>query len=219
MIEEVASAKEAWREHLSEILSERFSMDEALLDHVVAGLALFCAHAQVIRLTKREVALLSARALDAIGHTTEAQRVLMLDETLRPYAPYWLDSFELIDQFAVLLPLFSSSIITPGAWSGWQKKGMWILDFNQIAVRDEELHEVTLLQSLRLLIRNMSPLWDSVSGVGILGLRGVKQARKDRLAVLQTLGSVSEIEAYIQAVFLQEQRENQWKTTPEIVVI
>ena len=86
-------------------------------------------------------------------------------------------------------------------------------------MRDEELHEVTLLQSLRLLIRNMSPLWDSVSGVGILGLRGVKQVQRDRLAVLQTLGSVSEIEAYIQAVLKQEQRDNPWKTTPEIVVM
>jgi hypothetical protein len=219
MIELVSSAKEAWREHLSEILSTRFSMDEALLDHVVEGLAFFCAHTQVVTLTKRDIALLSARALDAIGHSDEAKRVLDLDETLSPFASYWLDSFELIDQFAVLLPLFSNGIITPGAWSGWQKRGMWILDFNQIAVREEELHEVTLLKSLQLLIRNMSPLWHSVSGEGMLGLRGVKQARSDRLAVIRTLGSASEVEAYVKAVLKHEQVNNQWIASPEIVVM
>ena len=157
--------------------------------------------------------------LDAVGYRAEAERVLMLDDTSRPFAKNWLDSFDLIDQFGLLLPLFSRGIVTPGRWSGWQKKGMWILDFNRIAVAEEELHELLLLQSLKVLIQQMAPLWSSVSGMGVLGLRGLRELRTDRLTVIKSMESPVAVNEFIKGVLDQIRIEERWDGVPEIVVM
>ena len=209
----------AWREPLLDILHSVPGICGQQADHIAAGVALFCAEQGFVVLKRADLLLLAAKGLSGIGRDKEAEELLLRDQIYGPYVRCWLGGFEQIDSFASLFPFFSRGVIMPGRWSGLQNQNMWILDLSRLMVLEEELHEIMVYRSIKLLLKQLVVLWDADRGRGVLGIRGIKSEGMQKLFDISQRAGIGTVVAYIEDVLNRERDSRDWTVRPDVMML
>ena len=209
----------AWREPLLDILHSVPGIRGEQADHIAAGVALFCTELDFVVLKRADLLLLAAKGLSGLGYHKEAEELLLRDQIYGPYVSCWLGGFDQIDSFASLFPFFSRGVIMPGRWSGLQNQNMWILDLSRLMVLEEELHEIMVYRSIKLLLKKLVVLWDADCGRGVLGIRGIKSDGIQRLFDISQCEGIGVVVAYVEDVLNSERDLRDWTDRPDVMIL
>ena len=213
------SSMEIWQSSLSEILKsiEGISFNE--VEDISAGVSMFCIENDFTTLKHTDLLLLAAKGLSGIGRLKEAKAILKNEDSYTLYTESWLNSFDYIDNFGLLFPLFSRGVVLPGSWSGLQEKFMWVLDLKKLAIAEEELHEMMVYQSIQVLLKQIIILWGSSSGKGVLAIRGLSCWSLTKLLDTPNKEWSNYFIKYVEDVISKEVKVHGWMERPSIILL
>ncbi len=118
------------------------------LAEAAQGVALYLDQIEVIpeELDPRQSRELLAHALDAAGEVALARRIR----------------------------LFGNRIIYPASWIACGRETVWVLDTRQLITSRDAGMELIFFERIRIVLSTFADIWDSSSGRGFLGLKGME---------------------------------------------
>ncbi|HEY5621839.1 MAG TPA: hypothetical protein VIR77_04480 [Pontiella sp.] len=203
--------------HVQEIFVSLGIESDDLTEHIVKSLSLYCRKFCSRGVQRSDMVLLIARAFCAVNRRESAEQVLESIEPHRRHVSRWLEILSELHHFPLLLPYFSAGVIRPAGWAGAQVDRMWTLDFGRLRMSDADRHEIMLYHAVRSLIEQMAVFWDTTSGEGVLGLKGLASLHIDETVGRHTLTDRDDLLEYVAALLMQQQESRAWKTVPEIL--
>ncbi len=128
---------------------------------------------------------------------------------------------------ATLLMFFDTRLVQPANWTFHGEQPFWILDCSLLKLHETERTALMLDRCLATILVRLAPLWDTVAGVGALGLRrSVHLAtalandhanrRRQRRRVDGPLQALRRQCADRLAVLA---RQRKWAATPDVVLL
>lgn len=210
--------QDAWTAHLQEVFQTLEIPKGPVADNVAASVAMYCRECHPHGVQRADLVLLIARAFSAIHERGVAERALSSMKPHNRHVDRWLEILSELDHFPELLPYFSIGVIRPADWAGAQLDRMWTLDFSILKLSDAEKHEMMLYRTIRAIVDHMYVFWDTTSGEGVLGLKGldtlnVEEGRKPK----QTLTQRDDLLEYITDLFLQQKAAREWSAIPSLL--
>ena len=213
-----AMRQQAWKTYLRTLLEGMQIQDPLPIEHLLFSVALYCQEHYPHGLQEKDAKLLIARALCSLHLRSEATQLI---QSMSPHARHperWLEILTELHQFPKLLPFFSAGILHPADWVGAQVERMWVLDFSKIHISDSERHEILLYRTVRLLIEQTAPIWDSVSGHGVLGIRGLENMHLPPSRYRKRLPP-ERIPDYIRRLVQHLQLQRTWEEPPMLITL
>lgn len=142
------------------------------------------------------LAALLSRALDAVGASTQARKLLVM----------------------------SSGLVNPTLWLASGEAGLWVLDLRRLTIDSGRCSlELTLFRCLDATVDAIADVWDHRSGLGALGLQGVARSlavmlnQPSRSAAVQSL--TDEVRLHCRLGLEQNARLRGWAHTPRVMML
>ena len=210
--------RDAWAEHLDDVLRSLEVPPGVMADNVAASVAAYCRTFLPQGVQRSDLILLIARAFSAVNDPAPARRAL---RSLKPHDRHvdrWLEILTELPQFPALLPYFSLGAIRPADWAGAQLDRMWTLDFDRLSLSAAERHEMMIHRSVRAIIEQMFVFWDASAGEGVLGLKGlaslnVEEGSRNK----RTVTAADDLLGYVADLFLQQKAARGWHAVPSLL--
>lgn len=210
--------REAWAEHLRDVLNELEIPSGVVADNLIASIAIYCRQFHPRGLQASELKLLIARAFCTVDDRAAAGRVLESMEPHRRHVLRWLEILSELHHFPELLPYFSMGIIRPADWAGAQLDRMWTLDFSRLVLTEAERHEMMLYRTIRTLVEKMFMFWDATDGEGILGLKSLASLHVDAHGrVEDSITSPGDLLEFVTDLFDQQKARRGWHGVPSLL--
>jgi hypothetical protein len=93
----------------------------------------------------------------------------------------------------------------------------WVVDFRHIRLTGADRVELALFAAARQIIESLAQVWDSASGAGTLGLKGLDTWQK--LSGKKMTTSALTLPHYMRQVLEQIQVRRAWQTCPLLVQV
>ena len=167
------------------------------LAEAVQGVALYLDQIEVIpeEMNLRQSRDLLAQALDASGEGALARRIR----------------------------LFGNRIIYPATWIACGRETVWVLDTTALMTPRDAGMDMILLERIRIVLATFADVWDTSSGRGFLGLKGLETTAALLLgesANRRTIRATSlEIRAWCARHLDHFRTQRGWAATPAILTL
>ena len=208
-----------WRDQVFDILNSSGLVAPDLADHIALSTSVFCERNNIQNIKSSDLTLLAARGLHAVDLVNESLVLLQKDPYHEKRSSDWVHNFNIIEKFSELFPFFSKGIIYPDKWIGLNNKKMWVLDFKQLEIKEKDFHEIMIFRSVYAILDLMIPLWNETNGMGVLGIKGLKAEVLNTLFPSDKFSHANDLLFYIQDFLQQNKLENNWKYSPDIIII
>lgn len=210
--------RDAWAEHLDDVLRSLDVPPGVMADNIAASVAAYCREFMPHGVRRSDLILLIARSFSAVNDRAAARRALCSLKSHERHAERWLEILSELQHFPSLLPYFSLGAIRPADWVGAQVDRMWILDFDRVSLSAAEKHEMMIHGSIRALVEHMVVFWDATAGEGVLGVKGlstlyVEEGTRSR----QTVTAADDLLQYITDLLLQQKEPRGWDAVPTLL--
>ena len=219
MINVFQASNNFWKDEIFEILDTSGLVAEDLAEHIAVGASTFCISNNIRYVKRSDLTFLAARGLFSLDLLDESLTLLKKDSQYQKKSSAWIDNFGFVEQFSELFPFFSRGIIYPDKWVGSNAGVMWVLDFEQLEINENEFHEIMIYRSLHTLLDLMIPMWKITYGKGVLGLRGLNVNILKKLFPSKKFSHADELVLFTRDIVQQKKEEYNWKYSPEIIII
>lgn len=206
------STRQIWSGTAQQLFRSLDLEDRPATPEISESIAAFCE--QHPHMPQHAFALLAARCFLMIDDDDAAIRILQDNRQHRRYLETWITALASSKSFPKLFPLFLSRALRPLSLTSAPDSQTWLLDFEKVRLTASDRHELLLYLTLRTLIENVSNVWNSTEGEGVLVIKGLP-----RMGRWLHINSSAEFLDYIRDTLSCCSQENGWIATPSILLL
>lgn len=119
--------------------------------------------------------------------------------------------------------LFGNRIITPATWIACGRETVWVLDTRPLTAATDTGMEIILFERIRIVLSTFSDVWDTTSGQGFLGLKGLDATAAALLGPAATPRAIRHLTTEIRSLCARHlanfQAQRQWRQAPAILTL